>query len=226
MSSVQANEYARKLVALGYLSGAETKPLAPPGGDRPGMTEGAWNNLGLWDRETVKDPDAARSAFEKSLALSPGYHSPMINLAILYREQAEDRQAREWLFRSLAAGQARPEKTLADWLHWYTDHRPAAVEPLLEEAVERYPADEVFARRLALARFQRKDCQGGLALLAPFETETSDPDTLNSLAVFQTCLGRSQEAIALFERSLSIRPDQPGTVESLNILKRSHPPKR
>ena len=49
----EANEYAKKLLALGYLSGSGIKPLAPPGGDRPGMTEGAWNNLGLYYRETV-----------------------------------------------------------------------------------------------------------------------------------------------------------------------------
>jgi predicted AlkP superfamily phosphohydrolase/phosphomutase len=225
VTEAEASEYAKKLLALGYLSGSEAKPLTPAGGDRPGMTEGAWNNLGLYYRDTVKKLSAAREAFEKSLALSPDYHSPMFNLAILYREQADDRRAQEWLFRSFAAGHAEPERTLAGWLNWYGDHRPPAARALLEEAVRRYPANEDFARTLALSRFKRKDCQGGYALLAPFEATTSDPNTLNSLALLQTCLGRRQEAVSLFERSLSIQRDQPGTIESLNFLKRSRPPK-
>ena len=48
MSEKEASEYAKKLMALGYLSGSEPGKLAPTGGDRPGMTEGAWNNLGLY----------------------------------------------------------------------------------------------------------------------------------------------------------------------------------
>ncbi len=224
MSSAEAAEYTKKLLALGYLSGSESRPLAPPGGDRPGMTEGAWNNLGLYERETVKNPAAAREAFERSLAVSPGYHSPMFNLAILFRDQGEDRGAREWLFRSFAAGHAEPEATLAGWMNWYRENRPAGLNALLEEAVRRYPANELFARTLALARFRRKDCAGGYALLAPFEAKTSDPDTLNSLALLQTCQGRRLEAVALLERSLAIKPGQSGAIQSLEILKRSHPP--
>jgi predicted AlkP superfamily phosphohydrolase/phosphomutase len=225
ISASEANEYARKLLALGYLSGGASRPLAPTGGDRPGMTEGAWNNLGLYYRETVRNLSAAKEAFEKSLALSPEYHSPMFNLAILYRSEGDDQRAREWLFRSLNAGHAEPERTLASWIEWYDDKRPNGAVPLLEEAVKRYPANEAFARVLAIARFKRRDCSGGYALLTPFEAKTSDPNTLNALALFQTCLGRRQEAIALLERSLAIKPDQPGAVKSLNVLKQGYPPK-
>ena len=181
-------------------------------------------NLGLYERETVKNAASAREAFEKSLALSPGYHSPMFNLAILYRDQGEDGRAREWLYRSFAAGHAEPEATLAVWVRWYQENRPAALKPLLDEAVRHYPDSELLARELAVERFRGKDCAGGYALLAPFETKTSDPDTLNSLALLQTCLGRREEAIALLERSLAIKPGQPGTIRSLEFLKRSHPP--
>jgi hypothetical protein len=55
--------------------------------------------------------------------------------------------------------------------------------------------------------------------VGPFEQKTSDPATLNSLALFQTCLGKRQDAIVLLERSLSLKPDQPGAIQSLNILR-------
>src|SRR5262249_19546585 len=53
-SAEASSEYAKKLLALGYLTPADTQALAPPGGERPGMTEGAWNNLGVYLRETKR----------------------------------------------------------------------------------------------------------------------------------------------------------------------------
>jgi tetratricopeptide (TPR) repeat protein len=222
MSEAERSEYTKKLLALGYLSGSEAKPLAPTGGDRPGMTEGAWNNLGLYERETVGDPRAAREAFEKSLALRPTYHSPMFNLAILYRTQKDGARARDWLFKSIAAGHADPPGTVLGWVNWYEDKAQSAEAlALLERAAREMPGDEAVARTLGLYRFKRKDCPGALAVVGPFESKTSDPNTLNSLALFQTCLGKRQDAIVLLERSLSLKPDQPGAVQSLNLLKRS-----
>ena len=117
MSATEASEYTKKLLALGYLSASEARPLAAPGGDRPGMTEGAWNNLGLYFRDSLKKRAAAQEAFEQALKLSPNYHSPMFNLAVLYRDEGDDVLAREWLFRSFAAGHAEPERTLQGWLN-------------------------------------------------------------------------------------------------------------
>jgi predicted AlkP superfamily phosphohydrolase/phosphomutase len=224
MSDAEKSEYTKKLLALGYLSGSEARPLAPTGGERPGMTEGAWNNLGLYERETLGDPRSAREAFEKALALRPGYHSPMFNLAILYRTQKDYARARDWLFRSFAAGHADPEGTLLGWVNWYEEQgRASEVLPLLERAARQWPEDEVVARTLGLYRFKRKDCSGALAAAGPFEQKTNDPNTLNALALFQTCLGQRRDAIVLLEKSLALKPDQPGAIQSLHILKRGDP---
>jgi predicted Zn-dependent protease len=95
--------------------------------------------------------------------------------------------------------------------------------PLLERAVAESPQNEVFARALGLYRFKHKDCPGAAAVVAPFEQKTSDPTTLNSLALFLTCLGKRQDAIVLLERSLALKPDQPGAIQSLNILRNGPP---
>jgi predicted AlkP superfamily phosphohydrolase/phosphomutase/tetratricopeptide (TPR) repeat protein len=224
MSDAEKSEYTKKLLALGYLSGSEARPLAPTGGERPGMTEGAWNNLGLYERETLGDLRSAREAFEKALALRPGYHSPMFNLAILYRTQKDYSRARDWLFRSFAAGHADPEGTLLGWVNWYEEQgRASEVQPLLERAAREWPQDEVVARTLGFYRFKRKDCSGALAAVGPFEGKSTDPNTLNALALFQTCLGRRQDAIVLLQKSLALKPDQPGAIQSLNILKGGAP---
>jgi predicted AlkP superfamily phosphohydrolase/phosphomutase/Flp pilus assembly protein TadD len=219
ISPEQASEYAKKLLALGYLSGSEARPLAPTGGDAPGMTEGAWNNLGLYEREQKNFP-AAKAAFEKSLALRPDYHSPMFNLAVMYRDQHRLPLAEDWLFRAFAAGHADPEGTIDNWATVYRVEKRAADEVrLLERGRKQYPASERIAQQLALARFRAHDCPGAESALAPLEATTNNPDTLNALALVRTCLGRTDEARKLFERSLQIKPDQPGVIKSLNLLR-------
>ena len=222
LSTAEATEYAKKLRALGYLTGGESQPVAPTGGDRPGMTEGGYNNLGVYLREETHDLRGAEAALKKSLELRPDYASPIFNLAILYRMRSEDPKAQEWLLRSLDAGHAEPERTIADWVAWYEEKgKLPAARALLEKGTSRYPDNEPFARELALLKFREwRDCPGALESLARFESKTSDTDTLNALALFQTCLGRTPEAIALFERSLSLNRNQPAVVQSLNVVRR------
>jgi tetratricopeptide (TPR) repeat protein len=220
MSSEQANEYTKKLLALGYLSPSETKPLAPTGGDRPGLTEGAWNNLGVYFRETEKDFSAARQAFEKSLALSPGYYSPMFNLAVLYRARGDTKSAEDWLLRSLAALHGDPETAIIGWSHEYQkEGKAAAARSLLERAARTYPDNEAIARDLALLRYRSRDCPGAVSALSRFEAATKDSKTLNDLALFETCLVNREAVIRLLERSLALDPNQPEVARTLANVK-------
>jgi Flp pilus assembly protein TadD len=225
MSEREASEYAKKLMALGYLSGGEPGKVAPSGGDRPGMTEGAWNNLGLYLSRNGKSNSArAEQAYRKALALRPEYASPQFNLAVLYRERGDDRAAIDWLFRSLVAGHADPEGTILLWASEYEQKgRPRPERDVLERGARQYPDSESVARQLSLALFQARDCAAAEAGLSRFEAASQSPDTLNILALLRTCLGRPGEAIVLFRRSLAIRPDQPGAIRSLNLLQKALP---
>jgi hypothetical protein len=225
MSEKEASEFAQRLRSLGYLSGGEPARLEPTGGDRPGLTEGGWNNLGVYLRENTKDLAAAESAFQKSLALRPNYASPQFNLAVLYRMRGQDRLAVDWLFRSIAAGHADPEGTVLNWFAEYVDKgKKAEAREVLERGAQQMPSSETIARELGLQRFKAKDCAGAYEAVSRFESSTKDPTTINSLALFKTCLGRRDEAVALFQRSLSIQPNQPGVIQSLNLLQRGGPP--
>ncbi len=222
MSAEQANEYTKKLLALGYLSASEARPLPASGGggDRPGLTEGAWNNLGVYFRETAKNFPAAREAFEKSLALRPDYYSPMFNLAVLYRARGDTRAAEDWLLRSLAALQQDPETAVVAWSHEYQkDGKTAAARSLLERAARAYPGNEAIARDLALLRYRSRDCPGAISALSPFEAATKDPRTLNDLALFETCLVHREAVIRLLERSLALDPNQPDVARTLENVR-------
>ncbi len=225
MSEKEASEYAKKLMALGYLSGGEPGKLAPSGGDRPGMTEGAWNNLGLYLSRNGKNNAArAEEAYRKALALRPDYASPQFNLAVLYRERGDDRAALDWLFRSFAAGHADPQGTILLWASEYAQKsQPRPEREVLERGAREYPDSEPIARQLAVARFRARDCAGAEAALGRFAAASQSPDTLNVLGLLQTCLGHPDEAIRLFQKSLSIKPDQPGAIRSLNLLQKGLP---
>jgi predicted AlkP superfamily phosphohydrolase/phosphomutase len=218
----RAGEYAQKLRALGYLSGTEaTARLAPPGGTRPGMTEGAYNNLGLYERETAHRPAAAEADFREALRLRPGYHSPMFNLAVLERSEGRDSQAMDWLGQSIAAGHADPDGTILLWAAEYREQGKAARQrQVLELGRRLLPQSEPVARALGDLRFHDRDCEGAYSALAGFEAATRQPETLNELALLQTCRGKRAEAIALFERSLAVRPGQPPVRDALNVLRR------
>jgi predicted AlkP superfamily phosphohydrolase/phosphomutase/Flp pilus assembly protein TadD len=229
MSEKETSEYAARLRSLGYLSGGEPEKLAPAGGDRPGLTEGGWNNLGLYLRETRKDLANAEAAFEKALSLRPGYASPQFNLAVLYRERKDDSRALDWLFRSLAAGHADPEGTIVRWADEYEqDGKSARAVEVLERGAKAYPSSEQVARELGVTRFRAKDCPGALAAVEKFREAAADPNTINAMALFETCLGRRDEALALFDRSLKMNPNQPGVQHSIDLLRKapaSGPPK-
>jgi tetratricopeptide (TPR) repeat protein len=225
-SEKEASEYAKKLMALGYLSGAESAKLAPSGGDRPGLTEGGWNNLGLYlsNLGGAANLAAAVAAFKKSLELWPGFVSPKLNLAVAHRIRGEERQAIDGLFQALAAGQASPERAVLDWALYY-DVKGKGVEEreVLERGAELYPDYEPIHRALALLFFKGKDCRRGDATLSRFETATQEPLTLNALALIRACLGRKADAVALFRRSLAIVPNQKTVVASLDLLQNGAP---
>ena len=221
MSERHASDYAQRLKSLGYLSGSEPAKLAPTGGDRPGMTEVGWNNLGLYLRENTKDFAAAEVDFQKALALAPGYATPQFNLAVLYRMRGDGPRAIDWLFRSFEAGHANPEGTILNWYVEYLDRgKSALAKNLLERGARTYPESEAMARELGLVRYRSRDCAGAWNAVARLETTTRAPDTINTLAMIKTCLGQRDEAIALFEKSLSINAQQPAVVRSLNVLQK------
>ncbi|HTR01920.1 MAG TPA: alkaline phosphatase family protein [Thermoanaerobaculia bacterium] len=220
MSEKESSEYAKKLLALGYLSGKEAAALAPTGGDRPGLTEMAWNNLGLYlsSRSGNADLAEAEKAYRRALELAPDYGSARLNLAALHRLRGLDREAIDELFAALN-GRPDPEEMILDWSLAYElkkDERHAA--EVLERGVAAYPGNEPVRRALALLRYQEKDCRRADALLSQFEGSTHVPETLNALALVRACLGRREDAIRLFQRSLAIEPNQPKVIQSLSVL--------
>jgi tetratricopeptide (TPR) repeat protein len=224
VSDAEASEYAKKLLALGYLSPGETSTLAPTGGAEPGLTEGAWNNLGAWEMKTRKDLSAAEAAFQESLRLNPDYYSPMFNLAVLYRERGDTRSAEDWLLRSLAKVRSDPSIAVVSWSREYAKAgKPAASASLLARAAAAFPDNEAVARERARFLHENKDCRGASDALAKFESTTTSPQTLNDLALYQTCLQNREAVEKLLARSLALDPNQPAVARALERVRSPAP---
>jgi predicted AlkP superfamily phosphohydrolase/phosphomutase/Tfp pilus assembly protein PilF len=222
MSEKETSEYAKKLMALGYLSGKPAPSVAvPAGGNAPGLTEGAWDNLGLYLFQQGGDANLvhAEEAFKKSLAVSPGFAAPKFHLALLYRSRKQDRPATSWLFQSLEGAPPKGEEVVFEWARFYdAQNRKAPELEILERGAKLYPDSERLSRALGVLRFQSHDCRGADAALARFESGTANAETLNTLALVRACLGRRDDAVRLFRRSLSIDPNQETVVRSLALL--------
>lgn len=214
-SPEQRSEYAAKLRALGYLTGSESRSASVlPKGPWPGRTEGAWNNLGLFQRETGQLGDAERSTRE-ALRMRPDYAPAMFNLAVLERTRGKWELAMDWLFRSLSAGHSEPEETLLQWVFLADQARRGSIaDALLVGGIERYPRSEKLALALARRRFEANNCQGALSALDAF-AQMGGRDTLNLLGLAELCLGRGDEARRYLERSLRLDPAQPPIREAL-----------
>jgi predicted AlkP superfamily phosphohydrolase/phosphomutase/Flp pilus assembly protein TadD len=215
-SQAESDEYVRKLIALGYISASDTRPLAPSGGDRPGMTEGAWNNLGVYLRDTRSDLAGAQAAFQKALALRSDYYSALFNMAVLARARGDEKAAQGWLFRSITSAGGDPAPAVLEWARDSEKRGDArAAQTVLEKARRAYPTNEDIARALAMRLFRDRDCAQGLTALSRFEDQTKNPSTFNVLALLQTCLGNRPEVVRLLRRSLEINPNQPEVSRSL-----------
>jgi Flp pilus assembly protein TadD len=217
-SASERAEYAQKLKSLGYLTGSESKSLpSAREGPWPGRTEGAWNNLGLCQREAGDTVEAERS-FGEALRLKPDYSSPMFNLAVLERTRGHWTASVDWLFRSLAAGHAEPEQTILQWsASAVAARQPSVARSILTRGVALYSASEDLAAALAHLRFEAKDCQGAAAALRPFASN-ANRESLNLLGLSEMCLGHRDAARALFERSLALDPNQAPIREALRAL--------
>src|SRR5262249_3782287 len=69
-SPAERDAYAERLKSLGYLSGSESRNLPAASGPFPGRTEGAWNNLGLVQRDAGRF-DEAEHSFREAMKLKP-----------------------------------------------------------------------------------------------------------------------------------------------------------
>jgi hypothetical protein len=214
----EAAEYTKKLVALGYILPREAEAQKTTPRTSAGLTKSAWNNLAIYRRFSLHDASGARAAWEESLKLDPGYHSPLFNIAVLERDRGNFEESTRWLLRALAAGQPEPERTVERWAAEF-ERRGGAGLALLRATHATYPESEPYARNYALLLSRKKRCREAHDVIEPLE-RSNQPETLNVAGVVEACLDRPDKVETLLRRSLELDPNQPRVREALASLPR------
>jgi tetratricopeptide (TPR) repeat protein len=222
-----AEEFTKKLIALGYLTGSEASAIDARPPDRAGTeTAGSFANVGTYLR--VKgQPEKAIEWYRKALEVNPKAGTVWYNLSVTLHTQDRWNESDDALLEAAKNGYQDPEATIFRRVATYIqrfEKRPEARAQLLsflEKATAAFPQNDRYRSALGKQLFENRDCEGsekifrGLAVKQP-----NDVEVLNLLALTTWCQGRLQEAREFFQKSLKQNPDQPAVREGLTQLER------
>ena len=210
-----ADEFTKKLISLGYLTGAEAAAVDARPPDRAGTeTAGSFQNIGTFLRSRGKVKDSI-PWYEKALEVNPKSPSAWMNLSIAQQMLSRFDESDESLVKAVQFGYHDPEATVYRRVATYMERGktdPAARSQLvafLRRAVAAFPDDPRYAASLGKVLFERQDCAGSDAVFRKLlARQPNDLESLNLLALSTWCLGNTGEARALLQRSLALDPNQ------------------
>jgi predicted AlkP superfamily phosphohydrolase/phosphomutase len=215
-ASVRTNEYAERLAALGYLSGPlPSAAAAPPAGSRPGKTETAFLNLGVW-RNSREEREEAVQAFKEALRVRPGDPRATVDLIGDLLRLHRNHEAVEAAMAS-AGGEGEGQ----DWAAFEIAARLeeagliAEEERFLSAAIAAHSGSEPIEASLAGLRLEQGRCDEALRIVTPLLPAAQQPDTFNVAGLALKCLGRFAEGKKYLERSLALNPSQPAIRQML-----------
>ena len=228
-------EIARAVVAeLEVKLASKLVKAVPPTAERRTTSPEAFTQylLGkqLWQRNTARDFRLSMQAYEKALAVDPGYAPARAQLATVLRAVAygETDPASAASFRRRALEEAERALALAPDLAearsirgflrfaWLRDWTGAFAD--LRRAVELSPSDSPSHRRLGtLLASQGRLAEALLELENATRVDPLDPVSWNSLGDLQSSAGRIDLARAAHARALEISPGSEDANQGLAI---------
>jgi len=220
-----ADEFTKKLISLGYLTGAEASHVESASAPRTGLeTAIGLSNIGTFLEERGKTADSI-AWYRKAVSLNPTSPGIRMNLSEAYFKLGKWPEADEALLTALRNGYNDPEGAVERRAAAYRQRAarsPAAAArrlSFLKEAAAALPESVRTKRALGDALLQAKDCAGAAtAFAAAVARESGDVMSRNGLGFSLICQGRLAEARRELLNSLAIKPDQPEIREALAIL--------
>lgn len=206
-----ADEFTKKLVSLGYLTGSEATAVDARPPDRAGTeTAGALQNIGTFLRFRGNVQESA-VWYRKALEVDPKLTSTWMNLSVALLTLQKLDESDDALIQAVKNGYAEGENTIYKraTLYLQSGQQPH-LSTLFKKVVAAFPASDRFRSSLGKVLFENRDCAGADAIFKDLVTKKpNDPDTLNLNALSSWCLGKAAEAKALFQRSLALNANQP-----------------
>jgi Flp pilus assembly protein TadD len=155
----------------------------------------------------LEQPDAARTEFDRSLAIDPTQPDTLANYASLELASNNAQHAQELLSKAIAAGahDAATYQQLA-----FADQQirhPAEAEAALRSAIAADPADPTSHSLLAQLLAARGDLPAAISeQQAALHLNAKDADGWSNLGVLKAQSGQATEARSDFEHALTIDP--------------------
>ncbi len=220
-----ADEFTKKLISLGYLTGAEASHVestaVPLAGRETAM---GLANLGTFLRLRGKPSDSI-IWYRRTLDRNPAAPKVWMNLSEAYFALSKWSEADEALFSAVRNGYHDPDGAVERRAAAYgkgAARSPAAAArrvSFLKAAATTLPESLRTKRALGNALFEAKDCAGAAAVFADaIARDESDILSRNGLGLALFCQGRLGEARRELTRSLALKPDQPEVRSAIALI--------
>ncbi|MBN1826087.1 MAG: tetratricopeptide repeat protein [Candidatus Eisenbacteria bacterium] len=154
------------------------------------------------------DYAAAERAYERTLALRPGFAEARRGLARIYRETGKTEEAMR-IYLSLGED-PREERTARNDLAVTLAEKGRTEEALslLEALLIEDPSDATILANLGAVRMRRgEDSLAAEALTRALSVDDAEPEALFNMGILEAKRGRPERAAALLERHLAAAPD-------------------
>ena len=219
-----ADEFTKKLISLGYLTGAEASHIESASSARPGLeTPMGLSNTGTFLRKRGKASDSI-PWYRRALDLDPIAPKVWMNVSEAYFALGKWPDADDAFLTALRNGYHDPEGAVERRASAYRQlaaRSRAAPRALsfLKAAAAALPRSGRTKRALGDALFEAKDCAGAETAFADaLAREEGDVISRNGLGLSLFCQGRLAEARRELLRSLALKPDQPEIRSALAMI--------
>ncbi|MEO8586363.1 MAG: alkaline phosphatase family protein [Acidobacteriota bacterium] len=225
---IAGEEFTKKLISLGYLTGAEAAAVDARPPERAGTeTAGTFQNIATFLRARGQARESL-AWYRKALEVNPNSPTALFNysgaLEVLDEWDASD----DALVAAARNGYHDPEAAIYRRVAAYA--RRGEKEPksrlqlvkFLRKAVDAFPESLRYRASLGKALFEAKECAASQTIFRDLMARNPrDTEALNLMALTSWCLGDVGGARDYFGRSLAVNPDQPAVRGGLGELTRS-----
>jgi predicted AlkP superfamily phosphohydrolase/phosphomutase/Flp pilus assembly protein TadD len=228
-----AEEFTKKLIALGYLTGSEAAAVDARPADRAGTeTAGHYQNLATFLRSRGRYQESL-PLYRKALEVNPKAFTAWMNYSIALFQSDRWVESDEALIKSIQYGYSDPEAAAYRRVSTYMqriERRPEVREELvryLRSLTAAFPANDRYRASLGKALFEEKKCTESQQVFSEIVAKKPyDVEALNLMALTSLCLEKPAEAREWFRKSLAVEPNQPAVREGLTQLERGGSPVR
>lgn len=222
-----AEEFTKKLIALGYLTGSEAAAVDARPADRAGSeTAGHFQNLATFLRSRHKYEESL-VLYRKALEVNPKATTAWMNYSIALFQVDRWAESDEALIKAVQFGYNDPDAAVYRRISTYmqrVERRPEVRKDLirfLRAVVAAFPQNDRYGASLGKALFEEKQCAESQALFSKIVAKKPfDVEALNLMALTSLCLEKPAEAQGWFRKSLAIDPNQPAVREASVQLER------